>query len=164
MGSGHILVYAFDVLMQIYESEGYCARDASKLILEKNLYGIDIDDRAYQLSYFALMMKARQFDKRLFTRHIEPNICAVQESNGLHVREYEGERLSLLDLPRSIAEYLIEVFQDAKEYGSLLNVRDDQYDALSGYLEELKREVADLRGSGRFQIMGYVDDIKSMLE
>ena len=71
MGSGHILVYAFDVLMQIYESEGYSARDAAKLILEKNLYGIDIDDRAYQLSYFALMMKARQYDKRLFMRHIE---------------------------------------------------------------------------------------------
>ena len=158
MGSGHILVYAFDVLMQIYESEGYSARDAAKLILEKNLYGIDIDDRAYQLSYFALMMKARQYDKRLFSRHIEPNICAVQESNGLHVREYEGERLSLLDLPRSVAEYLIEVFHDAKEYGSLLNVRDDQYDALSGYLEELKRE-----GASNLLVQGWLNTINERM-
>lgn len=158
MGSGHILVYAFDVLMQIYESEGYSARDAAKLILEKNLYGIDIDDRAYQLSYFALMMKARQYDKRLFTRQIEPNICAVQESNGLHVREYEGERLSLLDLPRSVAEYLIEVFHDAKEYGSLLNVRDDQYDALSVYLEELKRE-----GASNLLLLGWLNSISERM-
>ena len=165
MGSGHILVYAFDVLMQIYESEGYSARDAAKLILEKNLYGIDIDDRAYQLSYFALMMKARQYDKRLLTRkndpsirRIEPNICAVQESNGLHVREYEGERLSLLDLPRSVAEYLIEVFQDAKEYGSLLNVRDDQYDALSGYLEELQQ-----KGASNLLVQGWLNTISERM-
>lgn len=158
MGSGHILVYAFDVLMQIYESEGYSARDAAKLILEKNLYGIDIDDRAYQLSYFALMMKARQYDKRLFTHHIEPNICAVQESNGLHVRECEGDRLSLLDLPRSIAEYLIEVFQDAKEYGSLIDVREDQYDALSGYLEELKRE-----GASNLLVQGWLNTISERM-
>lgn len=158
MGSGHILVYAFDVLMQIYESEGYSARDASKLILEKNLYGIDIDDRAYQLSYFALMMKARQYDKRLFSRHVEPNICAVQESNGLHVREYEGERLSLLDLPRSVAEYLIEVFHDAKEYGSLLNVRDDQYDALSGYLEELQQ-----KGASNLLVQGWLNTISERM-
>ena len=158
MGSGHILVYAFDVLMQIYESEGYSARDAAKLILEKNLYGIDIDDRAYQLSYFALMMKARQYDKRLFSHHVEPNICAVQESNGLHVREYEGERLSLLDLPRSVAEYLIEVFHDAKEYGSLLNVRDDQYDALSGYLEELQQE-----GASNLLLQGWLNTISERM-
>ena len=158
MGSGHILVYAFDVLMQIYESEGYSARDAAKLILEKNLYGIDIDDRAYQLSYFALMMKARQYDKRLFSRYVEPNICAVQESNGLHVREYDGERLSLLDLPRSVAEYLIEVFHDAKEYGSLLNVRDDQYDALSGYLEELQQ-----KGASNLLLQGWLNTISDRM-
>ncbi len=158
MGSGHILVYAFDVLIQIYESEGYSTRDAAKLILDKNLYGIDIDDRAYQLSYFALMMKARQYDKRLFSRHVEPNICAVQESNGLHVREYEGELLSLLDLPRSVAEYLIEVFHEAKEYGSLLNVRDDQYDALSGYLEELKRE-----GASNLLVQGWLNTISERM-
>lgn len=74
MGSGHILVYAFDVLMQIYESEGYNPRDAAQLILEKNLYGLDIDERAYQLAYFALMMKARQYDRRILTRNIKPQV------------------------------------------------------------------------------------------
>jgi hypothetical protein len=74
MGSGHILVYAFDVLMQIYESEGYNARDAAKLILEKNLYGLDIDRRAYQLAYFSLMMKARQYNRRIFTENVKPQV------------------------------------------------------------------------------------------
>lgn len=74
MGSGHILVYAFDVLMQIYESEGYNPRDAAKLILEKNIYGLDIDRRAYQLAYFALMMKARQYNRRIFTEEVRPQV------------------------------------------------------------------------------------------
>ncbi len=74
MGSGHILVYAFDVLMQIYESEGYNPRDAAKLILEKNVYGLDIDCRAYQLAYFSLMMKARQYNRRIFTEDVKPQV------------------------------------------------------------------------------------------
>ena len=74
MGSGHILVYAFDVLMQIYESEGYNPRDAAKLILEKNVYGLDIDCRAYQLAYFSLMMKARQYNRRIFTDGVKPQV------------------------------------------------------------------------------------------
>jgi len=74
MGSGHILVYAFDVLMQIYESEGYNPRDAAKLILEKNIYGLDIDRRAYQLAYFSLMMKARQYNRRIFTEDVKPQV------------------------------------------------------------------------------------------
>ena len=76
MGSGHILVYAFDVLMQIYESAGYSQRDAAQSILEHNLYGLDIDDRAAQLAYFAVMMKARQYDRRILTRGIQPNLYA----------------------------------------------------------------------------------------
>jgi len=74
MGSGHILVYAFDVLMQIYTSEGYSERDAAKLILEKNLYGLEIDRRAYQLAYFALMMKARQYNRRILTLGVRPQL------------------------------------------------------------------------------------------
>ena len=74
MGSGHILVYAFDVLIQIYESEGYNSRDAAKLILEKNIYGLDIDRRAYQLTYFSLMMKARQYSRRIFSMDIKPQV------------------------------------------------------------------------------------------
>ena len=74
MGSGHILVYAFDVLIQIYESEGYNTRDAVKLILKKNLYGLDIDRRACQLAWFALMMKARQYNRRIFGEDIKPQV------------------------------------------------------------------------------------------
>lgn len=74
MGSGHILVYAFDVLMQIYESEGYNPRDAAKLILEKNIYGLDIDRRAYQLAYFSLMMKARQYNRRILDGSTQPQV------------------------------------------------------------------------------------------
>ncbi len=74
MGSGHILVYAFDVLMQIYESEGYNPRDAAKLIFEKNIYGLDIDCRAYQLAYFSLMMKARQYNRRILTEDVKPQV------------------------------------------------------------------------------------------
>ena len=74
MGSGHILVYAFEVLMQIYESQGWSQRDAAQSILEHNLYGLDIDDRAAQLAYFAIMMKARQYDRRILTRGIQPNL------------------------------------------------------------------------------------------
>lgn len=74
MGSGHILVYAFDVLMQIYESEGWSQRDAAATIVQKNLYGLDIDRRAAQLAYFAVMMKARQYDRRFLTRGIQPNL------------------------------------------------------------------------------------------
>lgn len=77
MGSGHILVYMFDVLMQIYETQGYSRRDAVSLILQKNLYGLDIDDRAAQLAYFSVMMKARQYDSRFFTRGIQPNVYST---------------------------------------------------------------------------------------
>ncbi|MGL4914537.1 MAG: BREX-1 system adenine-specific DNA-methyltransferase PglX, partial [Romboutsia sp.] len=87
MGSGHILVYAFDVLYQIYVSAGYSEREIPRLILEKNIYGLDIDDRAGQLAYFALIMKARSYSRRIFRdmerNSIEVNVCSIQESNGI---------------------------------------------------------------------------------
>lgn len=84
MGSGHILVYCFDVMMQIYESQGYTQRDAAQSILENNLFGLDIDKRAAQLSYFAVMMKARQYDRRIFGREIKPHVYAIEESNDVN--------------------------------------------------------------------------------
>ena len=84
MGSGHILVYAFDVLMQIYESVGYSQRDAAKSILEHNLYGLDIDDRAYQLAYFAVMMRARQYNRRILNGENTCHVHAIQESNPIN--------------------------------------------------------------------------------
>lgn len=84
MGSGHILVYAFDVLMQIYESVGYSQRDAAKSILENNLYGLDIDDRAYQMAYFAVMMKARQYNRRILSAETACHVYSIQESNHIN--------------------------------------------------------------------------------
>lgn len=134
MGSGHILVYAFDVLMQIYESYGYSQRDAAKSIVENNIYGLDIDDRAFQLAYFAIMMKARSYNRRFLTLGIEPNLCAIQESNGLQYEKDMGDFL-LSEEHRETLKYLLSTFVDAKEYGSILNVEKRDYD---GFLEAWK--------------------------
>ncbi|MGY3667179.1 MAG: BREX-1 system adenine-specific DNA-methyltransferase PglX [Roseburia sp. 1XD42-69] len=127
MGSGHILVYAFDVLMQIYESYGYSQRDAAKSIVENNIYGLDIDDRAFQLAYFAIMMKARSYNRRFLTFGIEPNLCAIQESNGIQYDKDMGDFL-LSEEHRETLQYLLHTFMDAKEYGSMLNVEKHDYD------------------------------------
>ena len=128
MGSGHILVYAFDVLMQIYESYGYSRREAAKSIVENNIYGLDIDDRAFQLAYFAIMMKARSYNRRFLTLGIEPNLCVIQESNGLQYDKDMGEFL-LEEEHRETLQYLLQTFVDAKEYGSILNVEKRDYDS-----------------------------------
>jgi len=143
MGSGHILVYAFDVLYDIYKSEGYSERDIPRLILENNLYGLDIDDRAAQLAYFAVMMKARSKSRRIFREKINVNVCAIQESNGfpreaidylVNQAETEIEKQKL----REDVEYLINVFHDAKEYGSILEVNPVDFDAIERRLEEIR--------------------------
>ncbi len=134
MGSGHILVYAFDVLIQIYESYGYNQRDAAKSIVENNIYGLDIDDRAFQLAYFTIMMKARSYNRRFLTLKIEPNLCAIQESNGLQYDDDMGDFL-LSDEHRETLKYLLSTFVDSKEYGSILNVEKRDYD---GFLEAWK--------------------------
>jgi len=82
-GSGHILCYMFDVLMQIYEAYGYTSKEAVKNIVEKNIWGLDIDERASQLAYFSVMMKARQYDRRFFSHIVQPNVYAIEESNGI---------------------------------------------------------------------------------
>ncbi len=131
MGSGHILVYAFDVLMQIYESYGYGQRDAAKSIVENNIYGLDIDDRAFQLAYFAIMMKARSYNRRFLALGIEPNLCAIQESNGIQYDKDMGDFL-LREEHREALQYLLHTFVDAKEYGSILTVEKRDYD---GFLQ-----------------------------
>lgn len=145
-GSGHILVYAFDVLMDIYQSQGYTDREAAQSILAHNLYGLDIDDRAYQLTYFALMMKARQYDRRIFTRELRPQVYAVEESNGMEKWEGEIPQNQALDLSetyRDTADYLIDTFQDAKEYGSLIAVEPRDYAGLAAEIERLQQEGTD---------------------
>lgn len=118
MGSGHILVYAFDVFMQIYTSLGYTERDAAQKIVENNLYGLELDDRAAQLAYFAVMMKARSYDRRFLGRGIRPNLCSIQESNNIN-----PDYLELFGELKETARKLYDEFIDAKEYGSILNLK-----------------------------------------
>ncbi|MCB2290859.1 BREX-1 system adenine-specific DNA-methyltransferase PglX [Clostridium sp. CS001] len=143
MGSGHILVYLFEVLYDIYKSAGYTEREIPKLILTKNLYGLDIDDRASQLAYFAVMMKARSYNSRIFKERIDLNICSIQESNGfpeeaieflVNSKETEIEKR----IHRDDVEYLINVFNDAKEYGSILEVKEIDFDIIGRRIEEIR--------------------------
>ncbi|HHY70215.1 MAG TPA: BREX-1 system adenine-specific DNA-methyltransferase PglX, partial [Thermoanaerobacterales bacterium] len=162
MGSGHILVYAFDVLFDIYKSAGYSEREIPKLILENNLYGLDIDDRAGQLAYFAVMMKARSKNRRIFRENIDINLCSIQESNGIPEETITyfagGEKfVSKLDLEEEIkdqddlsdkdfeiqARYLIHVFHDAKEYGSILEVKKLDFNKIEKRLEEMQESHHD---------------------
>ena len=134
MGSGHILVYAFDVLMQIYENAGYGQRDAAISILENNLYGLDIDDRAYQMAYFAVMMKAREYNRRILNGDTSCKVYAIQESNGISDASLGdmGATLSEEDHKKALKEIkaLIAEFKDAKEYGSILNIGKRNWDLL----------------------------------
>ena len=141
-GSGHILAYLFDVLMQIYESYGYTTREAVASILAHNLYGLDIDDRAAQLSYFAVMMKARQYDRRFLTRKDEdgnpdvpqPYVYAICESNTISRGSLKYFGWSMSDIERNMAldqmTDLLDAMQDAKEYGSILIVKDYDWELL----------------------------------
>ena len=128
MGSGHILVYAFDVLMQIYTSAGWDQREAAQSILKNNLFGLDIDDRAAQLAYFAVMMKARQYDRRLLTRGIQPNIHSIIESNALGgaYKQAMGDFLLSKEHQETL-NHLLDAFIDAKEYGSILCLEKRDY-------------------------------------
>ncbi|MFQ7398652.1 MAG: BREX-1 system adenine-specific DNA-methyltransferase PglX [Neglectibacter sp.] len=138
MGSGHILVYAFDVLMQIYESAGYSQRDAAKSILEHNIYGLDIDDRAYQLAYFAVMMKARQYNRRILNGENSCHVYAIQESNSINRAHLKYFGAGLDDIEKNAAkmqmEGLLDTLTDAKEYGSILNVESYNWDLLRRFV------------------------------
>lgn len=141
MGSGHILVYAFDKFMQIYENAGWSAREAAQSIVEHNIYGLDIDDRAAQLSYFAVMMKARQYDRRIFTRGVRPNVYAIQESNGINREQlkYFGAELDEMEKNTAILqiEGLLDTLADAKEYGAILNVDEYDWDLLRRWVNSV---------------------------
>lgn len=138
MGSGHILVYAFDVLMQIYESAGYSQRDAAKSILEHNIYGLDIDDRAYQLAYFAVMMKARQYNRRILNGENTCHVYAIQESNSINRAHLKYFGAGMDDIEKNAAkmqlEGLLDTLTDAKEYGSILNVESYNWDLLRRFV------------------------------
>jgi len=161
MGSGHILVYAFDVLMRIYESYGYSQRDAAKSILETNLYGLDIDNRAHQLSVFAVMMKARQYNRRILNAEIICHIYSIQESNSINraqlkyfgLGKNDNERISAI----SQIEYLLDVMQDAKEYGSIINIDKLDWDNIYSFCKS-----ADFHKQMTVDTIG-IDDTRAKL-
>lgn len=134
MGSGHILACLFDVLMQIYRSAGYTDRDAAASIVEHNLYGLDIDDRAAQMAYFVVMMKGCHYDSRFLRRHLNPHVYAIQESG-----ELTTDALGRLGKQESTARALLDGFKNAKEYGSILQpkVTLAELDALQEQLREV---------------------------
>lgn len=159
MGSGHILVYAFEVLMQIYVECGYTERDATSLILENNLFGLDIDDRAYQLAYFAVMMKARSYDRRILTRDIKPNVYSIKESNFLVDSWY---KISKDGKFKDIFKTIVDTFIDAKEYGSILNVSDADYDYVLSVIDDFEQN-----GTIDFEIkilLDKIDDIRALVK
>lgn len=149
-GSGHILAYLFDVLVQIYEAYGVDTRTAVASIVENNIYGLDIDDRAAQLAYFSVMMKACQYDKRFLRRKVQPHVYAIVESN--HVDPYAVEYFCNGDEKlKEAMDTIIEELHDAKEYGSIITVSQQDWPALYARFAEIEEDIhifreAALRG------------------
>ena len=135
MGSGHILAYAFDVFMEIYRECGYSDRDAAESILENNLYGIDIDNRAYQLAYFSVMMKARAYNRKIMTMGIEPHLTAIVETNGVDSLSYFGMKQT--NESKEMEKYLLKTYKDALELGSLIESEDKDYKTYEIYLDDI---------------------------
>ena len=138
-GSGHILAYMFDVFVQIYESYGYSARDAASSIVKYNLFGLDIDERATQLAYFSIMMKARQYDRRFFTRDIQPNVYSIVESNNIDkdlINYFIDGREDL----KSALHTILKEMKDAREFGAILNISEVNFEALNDRIDEIENE------------------------
>ena len=162
-GSGHILAYLFDVLMQIYENYGYTSRDAVTSILQNNLYGLDIDDRAAQLAYFAVMMKAVRYDKRFLKRKDEdgepdvpqPHVYAIEESNRIEKPDVEYFCNGKLELNDAMHTILTQLY-DAKEYGSILTITPQDWDALYARFDEVTGESSFHRESIRKKLLPLV--------
>ena len=141
VGSGHFLVYAFEVLMHIYVEYGYTEREAAMEIIKNNLFGIDIDGRATQLAYFAVMMKARQYDRRFLTRKIQPNVYEILESNEVDkttIEHFYGNNSTL----RNDIEAIIETMQDSKEYGSILQIPAVNFVKINERFEKISQEAS----------------------
>lgn len=144
MGSGHILIAMFDVLMDIYESAGYDKREAAFEIVEHNIHGLDIDQRAYQLAYFAVMMKGRGYNRRFLRGRDgkpEPKVYAIVESNEINRNHLQFFGTHLSEMERNLAvmqiEGLLDAFKDAREYGSILNVDACDWDVLERFVDDL---------------------------
>ena len=162
-GSGHILAYMFDVLMKIYESYGYTTREAVASIVENNLYSLDIDDRAAQLAYFAVMMKARQYDRRFFSRGIQPHVYAIVESN--HVDKFALDYFCNGDMRLMVAmDTIIKELHDAKEYGSILNVTPQEWSALYDRFAEIVEDINMSREAALQELLPLVQVAETLAQ
>ena len=162
-GSGHILAYMFDVLMKIYESYGYTTREAVASIVENNLYGLDIDDRAAQLAYFAVMMKARQYDRRFFSRGIQPHVYAIVESN--HVDKFAVDYFCNGDAKLTAAmDTIIKEMHDAKEYGSILTVTPQDWSALYDRFAEITEDINMSRETALRELLPLVQVAEALAQ
>ena len=162
-GSGHILAYMFDVLMKIYESYGYTTREAVASIVENNLYGLDIDDRAAQLAYFAVMMKARQYDRRFFSRGIQPHVYAIVESN--HVDKFAVDYFCNGDAKLTTAmDTIISELHDAKEYGSILTVTPQDWSALYDRFAEIMEDINMSRETALRELLPLVQVAEALAQ
>ena len=162
-GSGHILCYMFDILVEIYEEYGYTLHEAVKSIVENNIWGLDVDDRAAQLAYFSVMMKARKYDRRFFNWKDEqgnisvpqPHVFSILESNDIKISalDYLGSMLSREErqLAKEDAIRLIKELKDAKEYGSILKISKHNWSLLK------KFAIAENSDSGQQRIDIYGD-------
>ena len=165
MGSGHILIAMFDVLMNIYTSTGYSEREAAFEIVEHNIHGFDIDQRAYQLAYFAVMMKGRGYNRRFFRGRDDvkpmPKVYAIAESNDI-IRDHlslfgQSMEVKQRETAKEQMEYLLDIFKDGREYGSILNVEDCDWKLLQDYVEDL-----DADGQITFESYGSEETQKSL--
>ena len=169
-GSGHILVYMFDVLMQIYESYGYTTQEAVASIVKNNIYGLDIDERAAQLSYFAVMMKACQYDKRFLKRKDEdgkpkvpqPRVYAIQESNDVdsHVLEYFCNGNVAL---KEAMDIIMGEMYDAKEYGSIITVTEQNWDVIYARFEEIREDISIYK-EGALELLSLVQVAQTLTQ
>lgn len=148
VGSGHFLLYEFDVLMEIYKECGYREREAAEYILSENLYGLDIDERARQLAYFSLMMKSRSYSRRILNKGIEPHIYAIPDSNNIDRKYFEifGNSLAVEEKEeaRKSIEKLLATFKDGKNYGSILKVEKVDFELCRKYIEDMDLGQIDL--------------------
>ena len=165
VGSGHFLLYEFDVLMEIYKECGYREREAAEYILSENLYGLDIDERARQLAYFSLMMKSRSYSRRILNKGIEPHIYAIPDSNNIDRKYLEifgnGLALEEKEEARKSIEKLLATFKDGKNFGSIIKVGKADFELCRKYIEDMDLGQIDLFS---YQSLEFQKEIKDIID
>lgn len=159
MGSGHILVYVFEILMDIYVSEGFTERDACEAILKNNIYGLDIDKRAYQLSYFAVLMKARKYNRKILNKDISPLLCSIEETN-LISEEFINDLISYDNSIKADINYIFSSFKDAKEYGSILEIKEINFDKINESITNFELSNNNLK---RFEYQNDIIQLRNII-